>query len=320
MSEQTIVKAMVAADWRGEFERALQLKGRSENTAAAYLRNVGAFGAWFEEQNGQAFAPELMNAWDLRTYRSWCLEVKRVSAATWNQRRSALQTFCDWLRKVGVISYDPMEDIGLVESEEDQPRWLDKSEFGRLMRQVELEVNTASTDLRKWRAVRDAALVGVMVHAGLRDMEAIGLRLEDVVMSERKGSIQVRLTKGEKFRKVPINGDLRRALAAWLEVRPAGSEFVFVDEKGVHLATRAAIEKRVGLLGEAAKVEDLTPHRLRHTFAKRMVDSGATLPVVQRLMGHARLETTQRYVTAGWEDMEEAVEGIGLGKAKKGGR
>jgi site-specific recombinase XerD len=319
MSEQTLTKVSLSTDWQGDFERALQLKGRSSNTIDSYLRAISDFTGWFSAQNGQAFGPELLNAWDLRTYRTWCLEIKRIAPATWNQRRSALQTFCDFCRKMGWIGYDPMEDIALVESDAEQPRWLDKAEFGRLMRQIEIEVNGANTETRKWRAIRDAAIVGVMAHAGLRDSEAMALRLADVQLTDRKGVIQVNLAKGEKYRRVPVNTDLRKLLNAWLEVRKEG-EFLFSDENGSPLATRAAIEKRITALGEAAKIEALTPHRLRHTFAKRMVDSGTPLNVVQKLLGHARLETTQRYVQAGWEDMEEAVQGISMGKLKRGGK
>ena len=73
-------------------------------------------------------------------------------------------------------------------------------------------------------------------------------------------------------------------------------------------------QKMVGALGERAKVEDLTPHALRHTCAKRMVDAGRPLTEIQKILGHEKLETTARYCQPGWEDLERAVESIILGE------
>lgn len=318
MLPETNVK--IAESWQGEYELQLTRKGKSAHTIKSYLAACQAFAGWFAQANGQDFSPDLLNNWDLRSWRTWCLETARVSPATWNQRRAALMSLCQWARKGGLIIHDPMEDIPSADQVEQAPRWLTAAEFGRVMRQIELEVNGANTDLRRWRAVRDAAMVAVMAFAGLREAELVSLSCADVVLSERKGQVNVRLGKDEKFRSVPLSQDARRPLGQWLQVRPAGPGPLFVDEHGAPLSTRA-VQKRVAALGEAAKVDNLTPHRLRHSCAKRMVDAGRPLTEVQKILGHARLDTTARYTQPGWEDLEEAVESVAQGKmARKGGK
>jgi site-specific recombinase XerC len=177
------------------------------------------------------------------------------------------------------------------------------------MRQIELNLNAANTPERVLRAKRDGALVAVMVFGALRESEAAALLRPDIELGERKGRLLVRLGKGEKSRPIPLNGEARRWLAEWLKVCPTDQVF--------DLTTRA-IQKRIALIGAQAAIEELTPHRLRHTCLKRMVDGGAQLTAAQKIAGHAKIETTARYAMAGWADLEEAVEGVILGKSKRG--
>lgn len=300
-------------DWQGEFERVLTERGKSDLTIKNYLVDLAAFAAWFQEANGQAFSPELLNSWDLRAYRTWCLEVKHYKPATWNRRHASMRMFMGCFQKTGQIVHNPMEFIATADAEDEAPHWLTKAEFGRLMRQLELDTIGANTMLRRWRAVRDAAAVSVMVYAGLRVGELVNLLTTDLQVSERQGVVVVRLGKGQKYRRVPLNVEARRSVSQWNKIRPVGSNYLFVDDDGQGL-TVGAIQERVAAIGESAKVDGLTPHRLRHTCAKRMVDAGTPITVVRKILGHAKISTTQRYTLPGWEDLEEAVESVVIGK------
>ncbi len=320
MKQQTAVNVAAATDWMGEFENVLTQRGKSALTIKNYLVDLAGFAAWFQEANGQAFSPELLNSWDLRAYRTWCLEVKHYKPATWNRRHASMKVFMGCFQKSGQIVHDPMEFIATADAEDEAPHWLTKAEFGRLMRQLELDTIGANTMLRRYRALRDAAAVSVMVYAGLRVGELVDLLISDVEIGERSGVVVVRLGKGQKYRRVPLNVEARRAISQWLKVRPVGSEYLFVNDIWQRL-TVGAIQERVAAIGESAKVDGLTPHRLRHTCAKRMVDAGTPITVVRKILGHAKISTTQRYTLPGWEDLEEAVEGVALGKMKgKGGK
>jgi len=127
-------------------------------------------------------------------------------------------------------------------------------------------------------------------------------------LGERVGRVTVRRGKGDKFRQVPLAKEARRALRLWLDTRGADPGPVFPSKRTPRISTRAVIE-RVREIGRMAGVE-LTPHDLRHTCAKRMCDEGVPLTVVQKILGHSRLETTARYVKPGWDDLAAAVERI----------
>lgn len=304
------METITAGDWKTQFAQAQLTQGKSKNTLDAYLSDLKAFVEWFLLTNGEAFRPELLNNFDLRAFRTASLEAYRVSPATWNRRRASLRVFCEWSRVQGWVSYDVMDGVLGVEAEELAPHWLEKNEFARLMRQLEINLNAANTQGRRDRAVRDAALVAVMVFGGLRESEAAALLAMDVTLSERAGKLSVRLSKGEKSREVPLNSEARRWLGAWLAILKPENGVTPVFE----ISTRM-IQDRVADLGKEAGISELTPHRLRHTCAKRMIDGGAQLTAVQKILGHAKLETTARYTMAGWEDLESAVEGGISGRA-----
>jgi integrase/recombinase XerC len=106
---------------------------------------------------------------------------------------------------------------------------------------------------------------------------------------------------------VPLNLDVRRALNAYLAVRPQTVDtHFFVGQQGTGLTPRS-VEKLVGKYARLAGLQDVTPHTLRHTFGKHALDAGADLVTVSRLLGHQRLETTAIYTTPSAADLEQAV-------------
>jgi site-specific recombinase XerD len=154
---------------------------------------------------------------------------------------------------------------------------------------------------------RNLAILLTLCHTGLRVGELCNLRLGDVVTSERKGEVRVRGGKGNKDRTVPLNNDVRRALTAYRSVRPtvAGDHF-FVGQRGTPLRPQG-VQQVVAKYARRAGLPDVTPHVLRHTFAKHVLDAGEDLATVQRLLGHERLETTAIYTQPTARDLEEAV-------------
>jgi integrase/recombinase XerC len=292
------------SNWRDAFAAKLQADGCGGKTVETYLVQVRVFEGWFEEQNGQPFELSLLTSWDIRAFREWSLTSQMVKPATWNLRLAALRA----LVKFAGLGSDAFSGVQKAEAVRQAPKWLTAKEFGQVMRQLEIGINGANTAERKARAMRDAAMVAFMVLAGMREAEVVGLRRADVVISERRGKAIIRLGKGEKYREVPLSVECRRYVSMWLGA--STGEYLF-DQM-----TTRALQKRISALGESAGVVDLTPHRLRHTCAKRMVDAGRPLTDVQEILGHSRLDTTSRYTQSGWEDLEEAVECVVLGKGK----
>jgi len=307
MDTQTLQESLiVATDWTEDFQSMLETQGVSKSSRKSYMDDIRHFAAWFMEVNGQPFNPSLITGVDLRAYRSQALESK-VSPATFNRRRSSLRRLVNYAMTSDLLSYDPFQGVDLMEQEEQPPRWLNDAELHRLNRQIEQSVNGATTGHWKWQAVRDQSMIALMLYAGLREAEVAALDWSDVQIGERKGKVIIRRGKGDKKRETPLNSEARRALNCWKELQGEQGA-VFVGKFGERISTRL-VQKRVEALRRAAGLDEkVTPHALRHTFAKRLLDAGTPLTVVSKLLGHARLETTARYVQPGWSDFEKAVE------------
>ena len=126
-------------------------------------------------------------------------------------------------------------------------------------------------------------------------------------MSDRKGQVTVR-SKGTKVRTIPLNADIRKALREYLTKRPiVKHDALFVNQKGEPLG-RLGIEYQVATLGRLAGLERVTPHMLRHSFAKNLVDQSVSLDQVAMLLGHRSLTTTARYTQPSQQDLARAVE------------
>lgn len=299
---------LIDADWQDSFSVYLGAQGRSRNTIKAYLQDVNKFAAWFFVTNGEPLRPDLITGVDLRTYREYSLGKEQAAPSTWNRRRATLSVLCSWTQQAGYLNYDPFSGVNPAEIEELPPRWLDTVEYARFTRALERSVNGATTEHWRWQALRDQAMIALMIYAGLREGEVAQLNLEDLEIGERKGAVTVRRGKGDKFRKVPLNAECRRALETWIQAAGIACGVLFPGKGSERLSVRS-IQRRVAAVGQSAAVE-VTPHDLRHTFAKRLVDRGTPLTVIQKLLGHARLETTARYLQPGWTDFEDAVEGL----------
>ena len=133
------------------------------------------------------------------------------------------------------------------------------------------------------------------------------LQLGDVKLGEKSGILTVRWGKGGKRRQIPLNSDGRRALRAWLAVRRSDSPYVFVVNGG-RLSRQLVLFHLAGL-GREIGIH-LSPHLLRHTFGKSLVDAGEPLDRVAQLMGHSDVNTTAIYTMASAIDLQRAVDKI----------
>jgi integrase/recombinase XerD len=160
------------------------------------------------------------------------------------------------------------------------------------------------------RPLRDGALLALLLDVGLRVSEVCALRLDDVVLNDRSGYLTVRSGKRGKYREIPLNAGARKALWAWLEVRPEVDANVVFTGRDLQPLRPRGVQRRVAWYARRAGLEDVTPHVLRHSFAKNLVDAGRPLTEVAVLLGHARLSTTAIYTQPGQEDLRHAVEAV----------
>ena len=286
-----------------EFESYLQDRGSSPKTIRGYLNDLKQFATWFEITNGQVLEPGLMTPIDGREYRQYLIAIKKSRPATTNRHLAALHSLGEWAVKVGEVGSNPFSGIKKVEQQALSPKWLDRREQAALQRLVDRQVNAAQTDIARMQAIRDRCILIVLLNTGLRIGEFTQLEETDIQMTDRKGELWVRKGKGDKSRNIPLNDTARRVLKEWMVLKPK-SPLLFTGQRGP-LKIRA-VELIITELGRLANVE-VTPHRLRHTFGKSLVDSGVSLEKVAALLGHSSLNTTRIYITPSQADLEKAV-------------
>ncbi len=288
------------------FEAYLRDKGRSGNTIIAYGQAVQRFAKWYLQTTGFLLDPAALTRPDLRDYRQHLHITDGLAPATVNSRLAALRAWGAWLVETKQVAANPTDGITPIKQVTVAPHWPTRKEMGALERELERAVNNARTGPAKFLASRDRAIVLLLANTGLRVAELCALQPDDLKLSERAGSALVRHGKGDKRRSVPVNADARRALAPWLDLRPPAAVNVFADLYGVSLQPRG-VQLALKDYCRRAGVS-ITPHQLRHYFAKSLIDTGANVLEVAALLGHSNINTTRIYTVPSQRDLELAVE------------
>lgn len=295
-----------------EFRTTLKAKtnnGRvlSPLTISAHAQTLRMLEAWYLATYNEQLNPQLLTNYDLLAFRHWSLDVQRCAAATWNVRRAGLVAICAWIGDAAL-----MGGVRAVDPKEISIRWLDDAEYGRLMRKLERLPKEAVTALEGQRALRDRAMMALMLFSGLRVSEVVALTVNDVECNERSGKVTILHGKGDKRAEVPLMMSIaRKWVAEWVQAAGlAGVDALF----GVTVRTA---QRAVTQVGAEAGIAGLSAHDLRHTYLKRTVDGknskdGQPVPlqIVKKLARHSRIETTLRYVEPSWAEMENAVGGM----------
>lgn len=320
MQTQTITQ--IVQDWQDEFRLFLEQDYRKvsptrhqlgEKSVKAACQHVRVFGLWWEAKYQDGFEPRKITSFDLHAYRQHSLEDARVAPDTWNARHWALGIMCQWIQSTLGPSYANLMD-GIEQKKSGlrpgRYRSLTDQEYGYLVHRIERRTREAVTTFEYQTAVRNQAMVSVMLFAGLRVDEASMLDVSDITINERSGSVRIRAGKGDKERIVPLNLTARRALEGWVNVRGnATANGLFVGKQTERVTTRQ-IERIVSDLGAECRIEGMSPHWLRYTFGKRLESKGASIEQIRDLLGHESIETTRRYLRASFAELQSVMEGI----------
>ena len=252
-------------------------RAMSQNTVASYCSDVAFF---FELYGGR---PEDISPGDIEEFlcaRDW------ISKRTQARLLSSLRSFCTWLALEGLISDNPCDKV-------------DGPKLGRYLPAVlsvdEVTSIIDATDTSSWLGKRDRALLEVLYGCGLRVSEAVGLKIPFIYLDE--GVVRV-IGKGDKERIVPIGEVASDALAEYLDERPrefSGCEYVFINRYGDRLSRVSAFKtvKRAATLAGIKK--EVSPHTFRHSFATHLIENGADIRLVQEMLGHESVSTTEIY-------------------------
>jgi integrase/recombinase XerD len=260
-------------------------KGLSDNTRAAYARDLNHFACWLN-QRGLGL-DEVVRA-DLQRHLQWRLEQQLRPTST-SRLLSTLRGFYRHLLREGLIDADPTLNI-------DSPRR--GRPLPKTLTEADVEALLAAPDTATALGLRDRTMLELLYACGLRVSELVGLRLEE--LNRRLGVLRI-VGKGDKERMVPVGDEALDWLARYLrDARPelggdSRVEELFLSQRGQAM-TRQTFWHRIKRYAlEAGIDKPLSPHVLRHAFATHLLNHGADLRVVQMLLGHSSLSTTQIY-------------------------
>lgn len=288
-----------------QFELYLKSTDRT-SSAPSYCSDLKKFTTWFELRHGH-FDPAAITPLDLVEYRSYLqlnggrrtranLGPQPAAPATVNRALISLSIFCQWGQEQGMMVTNPTKGIKPIAVEQLAPHWLTRPQQAAFIRAVQASKN-----------LRDLAVCGLMLHAGLRVSEVCALFRKDLVLQPRSGSVLVRQGKGNKQRRVPLHVTIRRILSDYLVSLPDSQQVLFASGRALHLTPRA-VQHLVHRCAYDAHLSSVTPHALRHSFCKNLIDIGVSLDKVALLAGHTSLDVTRRYTTPSEQDLQDAVE------------
>jgi integrase/recombinase XerC len=308
----------------------------SAHTVRAYESDLSQFVTFVAAHLGRRRSELLASDFNQAHIRAFLGDLHRRgnSRSSAARKLAAIRTFGRYLRRDGAIEGDPAALVGTPRREQRLPAHLAEAEMSRL-----LEMPDSATPLGR----RDRAILELFYASGLRLSELVGLGLEDVNLGSRVVRV---LGKGGKERIVPFNRTAEGALRDWMRDREgliagsrepgagsrvAGSagrhstgsgrpesvearrggrlrrpEPLFLNYQGGRLSTRS-VDRLVRKYVAACSARfGISPHALRHSFATHLLERGADLRVIQELLGHARLSTTQRYTHVNSAQLIEA--------------
>jgi integrase/recombinase XerC len=255
-------------------------RGASEHTVRSYRADLVDCVAFLDRRE----LGSLTDA-DARVLRGYLadLHARGLARTSIARRLATLRSFFRFLLRRGRVRVNPAREVRTPSLPGRLPAHLPIDQSEALFRQPFGDDETSR---------RDRAILEALYASGVRVAELSGLDVEDVDL--REGSVRV-LGKGKKERIVPLGTKAIQALRAYLGARESGRGPLFRNSRGGRLTVRSLhriVRARARTAGLGGRV---TPHTLRHTFATHLLDAGADLRLIQELLGHARLATTQRY-------------------------
>jgi len=265
------------------------IKQFSANTVRAYSQDIHQFFTFFDEKN------LILNRDNIRDYIS-VIFLQNRNKATLTRKIYAIKSFFSYLKKKGQVDQNPFDAITIPKADKKIPQILTEKEMLTF-----LDLLPENNFLQ----LRNKAIFELLYATGLRISELVHLKIEDLHLSE--GVLRV-MGKGRKERIVPFNDHagqiLERYLRSVKEKYQTDHNFIFVNARGGKITERS-VERILKTVYKELTHSDqrVYPHLFRHSFATHLLQRGANLRVIQELLGHANLTTTEKYTTLNYADL-----------------
>ena len=266
-------------------------RAMSQNTVASYCSDVEKFLTFLDGPAEKADTEDIM---------SFILSSGRLSKRSQARKLSSIRSFYGWMMTEGLAQDNPCERI-------------DRPKMGLYLPDVlsveEIDAMLYSVDTSTWQGVRDKAILETLYGCGLRVSEAVDLKISGLYLDE--GFIKVR-GKGDKERLVPIGEPASDAIVNYMEYRPVPADTVsddilFLNRFGKALSRVSMFKmvKKQALISGIKK--SISPHTFRHSFATHLIENGADLRIVQEMLGHESIVTTEIYTHIDSSTWQEEV-------------
>lgn len=281
-----------------DYVRYLKLeRNYSLNTLEAYQRDL-RYLLNFLEKKSLSFQEVKLE--DLEQF-SASLHDFGVSASSQSRILSGVRSFFRYLQLDGYLDDDPTELLPFPQKGEHLPEFLTLKEVDMLEDAI---------DLSKWEGQRNKAIIETLFSCGLRVSELVNLKKSDIYEEEKFVRV---MGKGSKERLVPISETALKEINYWymdrnlMKIKPGEEDYVFLNRRGSHLTRTMILIMIKNTARDAGITKTISPHTLRHSFATALLKGGADLRVIQALLGHEDIGTTEIYTHLENSDLRREV-------------
>ena len=270
-------------------------KGLSKNTKIAYKKDISLVLEWFENKNINFLFANENNFRELFSF----LQRKNYKPSSLSRKLSSLKQFYDVLKSEDYIKINPLSNLESFKNIKNLPKSLSEEDLILLLTKAKKNLKNFKRDnsTKKLKFLRILTVLEILYSTGMRVSELISLPLSDFI--KINDLLQIK-GKGDVYRHVAFNKESKKMIEMWLLHRSSiekfiNNKYVFPSSNGIGHISRQSIYKELSELSKSMNIDHVTPHKIRHSFATHMLNRGADLRSLQKLLGHADISTTEIY-------------------------
>ena len=271
-------------------------KGLSKNTRSAYKSDINVVFNWFNDVKINALEAQEQNFRELFTF----LKSKNFKPSSLSRKLSSLKQFYQILKEEGFIKKNPLTNLESFKKHIKLPKSLSENVITLLLDKAKYDFeNAPESSPQKNKCLRTFAILEILYSTGMRISELLNLPLSDFI--NLGDTLQIK-GKGDVYRIVAFNKESKSVIDLWLKHRfslnqSINNKYMFPAKNSTRHISRQIIYKDLSYLSKVIGInnKDISPHNIRHSFATHMLNRGADLRSLQKLLGHADISTTEIY-------------------------